>query len=105
MGAEHKEPKHLKVVFFTNLPYGKEVAQGFGHLSVVNIQECIVHPVFSKGLSVGCLALRDLVFMVRKDQILSAGVDINLESPRYFFDITEHSICQPGRPLHQGDSQ
>ena len=26
-------------------------------------------------------------------------------SPRYFLLITEHSICQPGRPWHQGDSQ
>ena len=24
---------------------------------------------------------------------------------KYFFDITEHSICQPGRPSHQGEVQ
>ena len=77
MCAEHKEPKYLKVIFFTNLPYGKEVAEGFGHLSVVNIQECIVHPVFCKGFSIGCLTLRNLVLMVRKYEIFSAGVDIN----------------------------
>ena len=27
------------------------------------------------------------------------------DSPRYFLDISEHSICQPGRPWHHGDSQ
>ena len=25
--------------------------------------------------------------------------------PRYFVDITEHSMCQPGRPLPHGESQ
>ena len=29
MGAEHKEAQNLKIVFLTNLPYGKEIAEGF----------------------------------------------------------------------------
>ena len=36
-----------------------------------------MHPVVGKGLAVRALALRDLIFMVREDQILSACMDID----------------------------
>ena len=34
---------------------------------------------------------------MREHEVDAAGVDIKV-SPRYFIDIAEHSMCQPGRP-------
>ena len=31
MGAEHEETQHLQVIFFTDLPDGEEITQGFAH--------------------------------------------------------------------------
>ena len=78
MGAEHKEPQHLQIVLLADLPHGKEVAQGLGHLLVVNVQKSVVHPVAGKGLAVGRLRLGDLVLMMGEDQILAAGMDVDL---------------------------
>ena len=78
MCGQHEETQYLQIVFFRDLTYGEEIAQGFGHLAVVDVQESIVHPVFCKRLVIGCLGLCDLIFMMRKDQILSAGMNIDL---------------------------
>ena len=104
MGAEHEEAQYLQVVFFTDFPYCKEIPQGFGHFLIINIQECVVHPVVGKGLAVRALALRDLIFMVRENQILPTGMNIDFLT-QIFFAITEHSMCHPGRPSPHGDTQ
>ena len=78
MGAQHEEAQHLEVVFLTDLADREEIPQGFGHLLIVNIQKSIVHPVSGEGLAVGRLALGDLVLVVREDQILAAGVNVDL---------------------------
>ena len=43
-----------------------------------------MHPVFCKWYAIGCLTLGDLIFMMRKDQILSAGMNVNLVSKVFF---------------------
>src|SRR5699024_8384738 len=78
MGAQHKEAQHLKVILLSDLTDCPEIPERFGHLPVVNIQERVVQPVARKNLSIAALALRDLIFMVREDQILAARMDINL---------------------------
>ena len=78
MCGQHEETQYLQIVFFGDLPDSEEIAQGFGHLAVINVQESIVHPVFCKRLVIGCLGLCDLIFMMREDQILSAGMNIDL---------------------------
>ena len=37
MGAQHKEPKHLQVVFFTDFPDRKKIPQGLGHFFIIDI--------------------------------------------------------------------
>ena len=37
MRAEHEETQHLQIIFFTNLPDGEEIAQGFAHFLIVDV--------------------------------------------------------------------
>ena len=78
MCLQHKETQNLQVIFFADLPYGKEIAQRLAHLFVVNIKETIVHPIFGEFYAIGCLTLCDLIFMMREDQIFATGMDIDL---------------------------
>ena len=78
MCVQHEETKHLQIIFLADLTNSKEIAQRFGHLTVINIQECIMHPVMRELLAAASLALCDLVLMMREDQILSAAVDVDL---------------------------
>ena len=48
MCAQHEETKHLQIIFLADLTNSKEIAQRFGHLTVINIQECIMHPVIEQ---------------------------------------------------------
>ena len=77
MGGEHKKPQNLQIIMFPDLPDGLEISQRLAHFPVVNIQKGIVQPVMRERDAVFRLALGDLVFMVRKNQILAAGMDIN----------------------------
>ena len=47
--------------------------------------------------------LRELVLVVREDEVEPAAVDLEL-GPERFSAIAEHSMCQPGRPRPQGES-
>src|SRR5205085_12356767 len=40
------------------------------------LHQAVVQPVFDEGLAVGALALRQLVFMVREDEIEAAAVNV-----------------------------
>ena len=84
MSGKHKETQYLKVIFLTDFSYRKEVAERFGHFLVINIQKCIVQPVFRKRYTVGCLTLCDLVFMMRENQILAACMNVNLITQIFF---------------------
>ena len=53
-----------------------DVAQRLGHLGVVDIDEPVMQPVAHKGLSGVCLALRDLVLVVRENVVDATGVHI-----------------------------
>ena len=78
MRAEHEETQHLQIVFLCNLTNCKEVAQRFGHLHIINIQETIMHPVMRKFLIIAGFALCNFILMMREYQIFTAGMDINL---------------------------
>ena len=54
------------------------------------------------GLGMRAAALRDLVLVVREDQVDAAAVDVERRAQQCL-DIAEHSMCQPGRPRPQGD--
>ena len=74
MRVQHKEPKHLKVILFTDLTDGEEIPERFRHLPVINIQKCIVHPVSGKQPAVAALTLGDLVLMMGENKILAPGM-------------------------------
>ncbi len=57
-----------------------------------------MHPEARERLAGQRLRLRDLVLVVREDQVVAAGSGCRSVSPRYFIAIAEHSMCQPGRP-------
>ena len=80
MGTEHEETQYLQIIFLGDFTNGKEIAQGFGHLSVVDVQESIVHPVFCKRLVIGCLGLCDLILVMREDQIFATGMNIYIKN-------------------------
>ena len=84
MSAQHEETQHLKIVFLADLTNSKEIAQRFAHLPVVDVQESVVEPVAGKGHAVAAFALGNLVLMMREDQILAAGMYIDLLTQIFF---------------------
>ena len=56
-----------------------------------------MQPVADEALAGRGLGLRDLVFMVREDEVDATGVDVECLAQSAML-IAEHSICQPGRP-------
>ena len=78
MGTEHEETQYLQIIFLGDFTNGKEIAQGFGHLHVINIQETVMHPVMCKFLVIAGFALGNFILVMREDQIFTTGMDINL---------------------------
>ncbi len=64
MGGEHKEPHYLRVKLLDNIPHGKEIAQGFGHFTVVHIDIAVMQPVAGKGFAGKAFTLGNFIFMV-----------------------------------------
>ena len=64
------------MVSFEHIPCEHEVSQGFGHFFPVNIHIAIVHPVPGERLPAGAFRLGDFIFMVGKNQIFAAAMDI-----------------------------
>ena len=77
MRREHEEAEHLEIVLLADLPHRLKVAERLGHLDVVDVQKCVVHPVAHKLLAAHRLRLRNLVLVVREHQVLAAAVDVN----------------------------
>ena len=59
---------------------GEDVAERLRHLLVLDQQVLEVHPEARELLAGGALALRDLVLVVREDQVDAAGVDVDRRS-------------------------
>ena len=43
---------------------------------IIDVQECIMHPVLRKNLPVAALTLGNLILVMRKDQILPARMNV-----------------------------
>ena len=80
MSGKHVETKHHRIKLGSNISYGKEISQRLGHLLIVNVDKSIVHPVTGKLLAVSRLVLGNLIFMMRENKILTAGMDIQSSS-------------------------
>ena len=66
----------------------------------MSIPLCIQMP---RELAAGAARLRELVLVMREDEVEAAAVDLEA-GPRSFSAIAEHSMCQPGRPRPHGES-
>ena len=77
VGRDQKVADHLITVGIGNLPHRLKVTQRLAHLHIVHIDIAVVHPVIGKGATIGALTLGNLIFMVGKDQVLTAAVQVN----------------------------
>ena len=104
MGAEHEQPQHLQIVFLSDLTNGKEIAREIRtSFRLSMFRNAIVQPVSCKGpFHCSTRSVRSRSRGEGKSGPPRRHGCQSPVSPRYFLAITEHSICQPGRPSHQG---
>ena len=78
MRLHDKEAYDLSRVFFENVLDGEEVVLRLRHLLIMDRDEAIVQPVASEAVVVACacLRLRDLVLVMREDEIAAAAVEV-----------------------------
>ena len=84
MCTQHKEAKYLQIILLADLTDCTEIAERFTHLVVINVQKCIVHPVFGKFLAVASLALCDFILMMWKYQVFTTSVNVDLLAQIFF---------------------
>src|SRR2546430_9539309 len=60
------------------------VTQTFAHLFAVNEQVLTVIPVIRKGYAVAAFALSDFIFVVGKEKVYSAGMEIDRVAKNLF---------------------
>ena len=83
------------------LVHGEEVAERLAHLLARDVQEAVVHPVLRHdGVAEGAAALRDLVLVVREDEVEAAGMDVEglaqvLGAHRRAFDVPARPAAAP----------
>lgn len=76
MLAQQKKTKRLGLAMFQYIPDSFKIAQRFGHLFRIYLHKAIMNPVRCKFLAKGCLALRDFILVMGKNQILPSAVNI-----------------------------
>ena len=84
MRHQHGKTQHFAGPFaateclgLQQLMNGDEIAFGFRHLAAFDLQEAVVHPVARHLVgAMGAAGLRDLVFMVREDEVEATAMDI-----------------------------
>ena len=101
MGAGQEEAQHLAVVLAQRLANRQEVAERLGHLVVADAQCPAVHPNTRERNAECAFALRDLVFVVREDQIGASAVNVEgltqrLPRHRRALDMPARAARAPG---------
>src|SRR4051812_19406743 len=80
MAAQEEETKLLaalnRVELVQHVARREEIAEGFRHLLLIDVEERAVHPVVGELLFERPLALRDLVLVVREREVPTAAVDV-----------------------------
>jgi len=101
MRPQHVEPQHLAWPVREQLPDRDEVTLRLRHLGALDLQEAVVQPVIRHhGRVERAARLRDLVLMVRKDQVDAAAVDVEglaqmLPRHRRAFDVPAGTAGRP----------
>ena len=78
MRAKNEKANDLRIVLLEHFPDTEEIAERLGHLFIVNTHKAVVHPVIHKATLVRALRLGNLVFVVRKLQVLPTTVNIEM---------------------------
>lgn len=76
MGRKDKEAQDLGRILLQQLPDGEKVAQGLGHLFILDGDKAVMDPGVDKGLAARPLTLGNFVFMMGEDKVLAAAMDI-----------------------------
>src|SRR6516165_2392781 len=77
MRGEQRQPDGLARRFPEQLADGADIAERLRHLGAVIGEKAVVQPIVDKGpAGMGANALRDFVLVMRKDQVETAGVDV-----------------------------
>ncbi len=101
MRAEQGQPHHFTLVRLKQHLGRDDVAERLGHLFRTHVDEAVVHPVTRQRRTVvRTAALRDLVFVVREDEVEAAGVDVYrlaqmLPDHRRAFDVPAGAAAPP----------
>ena len=77
MRLQHQKLDRFIAKLFSHVAGGEEIAEALGHLSVVNVDEAVVHPVAGIFLAAAAFALCNFIFVMGEDQIRAAAVNIN----------------------------
>jgi hypothetical protein len=104
---QQQQADRLAGILVEQLVDGEEVAQRLAHLLAGDVEEAVVHPVGRhEGVAERRAALRDLVLVVREDEVEAAGMDVEglaelLGAHRRAFDVPSgrprpHGLAQPG---------
>ena len=83
MRAQNKESHHFRVVLLEHFTDGEEIAQRLGHLLVVHAHKAVMHPVIDVTALMRALGLRNLVLMMRKLQVGTAAVHIEMLAQQF----------------------
>src|SRR6202034_1157736 len=80
--------------------HGDEVAERFTHLLAVDREKAVVHPAPREGRAVRGLALSDLIFVMREDEVFASAVDVEVVSQvlrrhRRALDVPPRSTLSP----------
>ena len=80
---EEEEPQHVRLHDLQHVGQGGVVVGGVGHLFALGLQQPGVQPMGHEGrLPAAGFGLRDLVFVMRKDQVGAAAVNVDLVAER-----------------------
>ena len=101
MYRQKVKPDDLSGKLFEDFPQQEEVTQGLGHFFMIDGNKAVMHPVPGHGLAKTALALSDFVFMVGKNQVKAAAVDIEAFSQIFIghggaFDMPAGTALAPG---------
>ena len=75
--AQERQPQDLPGKARAQRTDRQDIAPGLGHLRAVHANHAVVQPVSRQRRAIGAAALRDLVFVMREDQVLAAAVNID----------------------------
>ena len=76
-GQQHKADHLAGNLLIEQIAHSEKIAQRLGHFLAFDLQHFIMHPNLRKtALRMGTAALRNLILMMRKQQIIAAAMNI-----------------------------